>query len=275
MMNYSAITTDIRGSTFDNNRADLQGGVFWILPLDEGTFNISDSSFISNQAGSDGGVMAMNISDDYHNSLLAISGSTFDQNRAKARGGVFSSFIPYTHLVDNSSFTGNQAGTDGAVMYVGSHDSHVRISDGSIFNFNHANDKGGAISISGHGSRLEISNTTIFSNNTAIIGDDIIACDCDIKCNTTFIHHSYTDPSFSNCTIYGRNQVAPGPGPHPKPVMAIAVSIPIGFIAIVILLTTIMLVFLCFYAYQKRCLQKQYGVTKSDHPDFVPLMNDT
>ena len=99
MMNYSAITTDIRGSTFDNNRADLQGGVFWILPLDEGTFNISDSSFISNQAGRDGGVMAMNISDDYHNSLLAISGSTFDQNGAKARGGVFSSFIPYTHLL--------------------------------------------------------------------------------------------------------------------------------------------------------------------------------
>ena len=149
-------TINIRGSTFDNNRAGLQGGAFWTYPLDDGPFCISDSSFINNQAGSDGGVMAMNIEDnDYSkvHSQLVITGSTFDQNRAKVRGGVFSSFTPYTYAVENSYFTSNQAGTDGGVIYVGSSKSRVRISEGSTFDFNNATSRGGVISI--NESRLE------------------------------------------------------------------------------------------------------------------------
>ena len=85
-------TIDISGSTFDNNKAGLQGGVFWTVPLE--AFYISNSLFIKNQAGSDGGVTAMNIREYYNdeiNSELSISGSSFNQNKAKARGGVFSS----------------------------------------------------------------------------------------------------------------------------------------------------------------------------------------
>ena len=240
-----------------------------------GAFHISNSLLITkNQAGSDGGVIAMNIQEYYYsevNSQLVISGSTFEQNRARAQGGVFSSFTTYIYFVHNSSFTSNQAGTDGSVMYVGSNDSQVRISDGSTFDFNNATDRGGAISI--NGSRLEISNTTIFNDNLAAIGDDIIACNCDIFANTL---HSYTDTSFPNCTLYGRYEVTTTDSHPTKPtgyyIVAMAVSIPIAFVVILLLLTATVLACLCFCG---RCLVKQYGVRRSDHPDFVPLMNNT
>ena len=51
-------TIDISECIFDNNKADVEGGVFLIVPL--GAFHISNSLFIKNQAGSDGGVLVMN-----------------------------------------------------------------------------------------------------------------------------------------------------------------------------------------------------------------------
>ena len=83
-------------------------------------------------------------------------------------------------------------------MYVGGGNSDVRIIDGS-FGFNSATDRGGVISI--NKSRLEITNTTIFNNNFVVVGDDIIACNCDIS--TAFKLPNYTDPNFPNCTLYG------------------------------------------------------------------------
>ena len=276
-------TVDISESTFDNNKAGLQGGVFWTVPLE--AFYISNSLFIKNQAGSDGGVTTMIIRQDYYNdeinSELSISGSSFDQNKASARGGVFSSFTPYIYLVDNSSFTGNQAGTDGGVMYVGGGSSQVRITDGSTFSFNNATDRGGVILI--NRSRLEISNTTVFSDNFAVIGDDIIACNCVIS--TAFTLHSYTDPNFPNCTLYGYERYYVTtvtveyttdeslPSKSTEFVVAMAVSIPITFVVILLLLTATLLgAYLCF---RRRGLVKQYGVRRSDHSDFVPLMNNT
>ena len=263
-------TIDISGSTFNNNKAGLQGGVFWTVPLE--AFYISNSLFIKNQAGSDGGVTAMNIREYYSdeiNSELSISGSSFNQNKASARGGVFSSFTPYIYLVDNSSFTGNQAGTDGGVMYVGSNNSQVKISDGSTFGFNNATDRGGVISI--NGSSLEISNTTVFDNNFAVIGDDIIACNCVIS--TAFTLHSYTDPNFPNCTLYGHYEVTTADSLPTKPPAGYVVAMTaITFMILLLLTATLLGAYLCF---RRRCLVKQYGVRRSDHSDFVPLMNNT
>ena len=163
---------------------------------------------------------------------------------------------PRISLVNNNSFTSNQAGTDGGMIYVGGGSSQVRISDGSMFGYNNTTGRGGVISI--NESILEISNTTIFSDNIAGIGDDIIACNCDIKSNTAFIQYSYTDPSFPNCTIilYGHYQVttdSPGnPTTNSKPtpryyIVAMAISIPVGFVMILILLKAIIvLACLCF-----------------------------
>ena len=275
MMTYSDghvnATIHIRECIFDNNRADSQGGVFWTFPLE--AFYISDSLFIKNQAGSDGGV-AM-IDGDYEmNGQWIISVSLFDQNIANTRGGVFSTFVPCKYLVDNSSFTGNQAGTDGGVMYVGSGSSQVRITNGSMFSFNNATARGGVILI--NRSRLEISDTTLFNDNFAGIGDDIIACNCDII-PTAFTLHNYTDPNFPNCTLYGHYEVTTADSLPTKPpagyVVAMAVSIPIAFIVILLLLTATLLgACLCL---RRRSLLKQYGVRRSDHSDFVPLMNNT
>ena len=263
-------TIHISGCIFDNNRADLEGGVFWTIPFETFKIYINKSLFIKNQAGSDGGVLVMNSNFFEMEGQLIISGSSFDQNKASARGGVFSTFAPCTYLVNNSSFTDNQAGTDGGVMYVGGSNSQVTISDGSTFDFNNATDRGGVILI--NGSRLEISNTTVFNNNFAAIGDDIIACNCDIS-TAAFTLHSYTDPSFPNCILYGRYEVTTTDS-HPtnlKPteyVVAMAVSIPVGFV-ILLFLTATVFACLCFRR------RKQYGVRRSDHPDFVPLMNNT
>ena len=67
-------------------------------------------------------------------------------------------------------------------MYVGSSNSRVRISDGSKFDCNNATGRGGVISI--NESRLEISNATASAINIAAVGDDIIACNCDINSTT-------------------------------------------------------------------------------------------
>ena len=223
--------------TFDNNRAESESGVSWTTALGR-AFYISDSLFVKNQAGKDGGVLVMDTYFDKEGQLI-ITGSTFDQNKAGMCGDVFSTLAPCISLVNNSSFTSNQAGTDGGMIYVGGGSSQVRISDGSMFGYNNTTGRGGVISI--NESRLEISNTTVFSDNIAAIGDDIIACDCDIKSNTAFIQHSYTDPSFQNCTIYGHYQVT-----IDSPV-AMAISIPVGFVVILILLMAIIvLACLCF-----------------------------
>ena len=159
-------------------------------------------------------------------------------------------------------------------MYVGGSGSQLRIGDGSMFDYNNATDRGGVISI--NGSRLEISNTTTFDNNSAAVGDDIIACNCDISA-AAFMLYSYTDPSFPNCTLYGGYEVTTAdshPTTNSKPtgyVVAMAVSIPVGFV-LILLTVIIVLACLCF---RRRCLVKQYGVRRSDHPDFVPLINNT
>lgn len=179
------------------------------------------------------------------------------------------SFQVYIYLVDNSSFTGNQAGTDGGVMYVGSNNSQIKISDGSTFGFNNATDRGGVISI--NGSSLEISNTTVFNNNFAVIGDDIIACNCVIS--TAFTLHSYTDPNFPNCTLYGRYEVTTADSLPTKPPAGYVVAMTaITFMILLLLTATLLGAYLCF---RRRCLVKQYGVRRSDHSDFVPLMNNT
>ena len=54
-------TIDISGCIFDNNRTDLRGGVFWTVPLR--AFNVDNSLFINNHAGSDGGVMNVEMID--------------------------------------------------------------------------------------------------------------------------------------------------------------------------------------------------------------------
>ena len=266
---FDSDNVEISGSLFANNRAELQvGGVVWIDRL-KFNFYISNSTFVMNQAGTDGGVMHMINNELNEHSQLVINGSFFNSNKANTRGGVFSTFDPCSYLINNSSlFTNNQAGTDGGVMYVGSSNSQVKINNGSMFGYNNATGRGGVISI--NDSRLEISSTTTFINNLAAIGDDIIACNCDIS-TAAFMLHSYTDPSFPNCTLYGYHDATTGSGINVK-VVAMAVSIPVASIVIfVTLLTAIILVFMCF---RRKGFQRQYGVRRSDHPDFVPLVNN-
>ena len=130
--------------------------------------------------------------------------------------------------------------------------------------------------ISINGSKLEITNTTIFYDNFAGIGDDIFACNCNII-SAPFVLQSYTDPSFPYCNLYGHYEITTADSLRTKPtgyIVAMAVSVPIAFIMILLLLIAILLgAYMC--CRRQRCLVKQYGVRRSDHPDFVPLMNNT
>ena len=74
--------------TFDNNRAESESGVFWTTALGR-AFYISDSLFVKNEAGKDGGVLVMDTYFDKEGQLI-ITGSTFDQNKAGMCGDVFS-----------------------------------------------------------------------------------------------------------------------------------------------------------------------------------------
>ena len=89
------VTIDISECIFDNNRADVQGGVVWIFPLRAFHISASNSLFIKNQAGNDGGVLGIASGFETEGQLI-ISGSSFDQNKANTRGGVFSTFGPCT-----------------------------------------------------------------------------------------------------------------------------------------------------------------------------------
>ena len=245
---YSGIEVHIVGSTFENNSAGARGDVFSIFPI--GTFSVDNSSFINNHAGSYGGVLNMFANSKNYHSQLSVSESSFEYNRADLCGGVFSSFTPTSYLIDSSSFTGNLASRDGGVMYVESVNSEVRITDG-LFSVNSATDKGGVISI--NGSKVNI---TIL-NNSADVGDVILACNCDVSITSKLPY--YTDSHFPNCTIYGYRKhqgtttcTVPVSGPTiPAYIVATSLAIPTGGLLVIV---TVLTVTLLAYLYRKGLL---------------------
>lgn len=179
-------------SKFTHNSAVVgQGGA---ICTSIGIINFLNTNFSYNYAQDDAGVLSAS------GSVVKVSGSVFDQNKASDQGGVFyTNFRPSNYTISNSIFVNNQVGSDGGVIYVWRSGSRVRISESS-FGFNNAIGSGGVISI--NGSNLEMIEVVLF-NNSAELGEILSTCHSSISIvNTTTELIKVTDPTFPNCTFF-------------------------------------------------------------------------
>ncbi len=164
--NNSGATLDVTGSTFENNTAGTNGGAiynsFYNSASNSGSVNFSSNKFINNTAGESGGAI-------------------YTEKTADKNG--FSAAI----LVDNSSFSGNNAKNGGAIAH--SSNGAMQLKN-LTFENNKASKDGGALFID------NTSNTTIdnvaFNNNTAYQGGAIrstLGANVDVK-SSTFTNNS-------------------------------------------------------------------------------------
>ena len=122
-------------------------------------------------------------------STLLVQGSTFSGNRAQISGGVIFTILSSVAIsVEQSSFTTNQVGGDGGVLYMRSvgkiGSSRVTIRE-SMFSFNNAivTRRGGVIAITG--GQVDIEQTEIYNNKAEMEGVVYIsACISEVKVQT-------------------------------------------------------------------------------------------
>ena len=121
--------------------------------------------------------------------------------KRKSRGILTISYLlcfdPTNYTISSSSFTNNQAGGDGGVIFVGRASSKVKVTN-SIFSYNSATGRGGAIAITG--STLHINGASL-CKNTAKLGRVISACRSNVVITNPTIS-STPDPTNSFCTLY-------------------------------------------------------------------------
>lgn len=129
--------------------------------------------------------------------VIEVERSSFVSNSADSNGGVmYTGINPATYTVQLSSFLNNTAGGDGGAMFVGRANSRVSINRSSCGS-NSAINRGGAISIVG--SSLMISETNIH-NNSATLGAAISACNSAVDVSSDLV--SSIDDTAPVCTLY-------------------------------------------------------------------------
>ena len=173
----------------------LFGGVACI---NNSTISIVNSNFTENQAATHAGVLHI------ENSTLLIQGSNFSGNRAQRNGGViFTSLSSVAIAVEQSSFTYNQAGSDGGAIYMRSVGKSSKVSARwSTFGFNDATRRGGMIAVTG--GRVDIQESQ-FYNNTAESGGVVSACISEVKVQMTlWVMDDPTNPQL--CSFYNTGE---------------------------------------------------------------------
>ena len=259
---------EIRDSTFTSNRAMTDGGVICTY-AGMNRVSIYSGNFSHNRAEGNGGVMIIEpLANEGHGNkiitFLIQDSSYFDHNTAGSQGGVFAIFVRSEFLVGTSLFDGNQAGVEGGVMYVRDTNSSVSIMFDSQLSFNSAARRGGVISI--NGSTLFISNSHIF-NNSADVGAVISACKSDVSTFPPDILYQQNDPHFPNCVLYDVVENRPTTAvttPTVPPTsakhsngIAVAVAIPIGCLLLALIIAAVFV-----FAYWR-------GYIKCKKPDSV------
>ena len=156
----------ITDSKFFRNSALISGGVIDIYAANDSILNIASSDFISNSAGTNGGVIHSD------RAFVTISGgSKFEHNTALNNGGVITNCQGSLKIVDKCEFNHNKAYNNGGAIHA--YQGTISISKGNNFNKNIAHNDGGAIYA--FESFLNISRANIFDNNTANNGAAISA----------------------------------------------------------------------------------------------------
>jgi CSLREA domain-containing protein len=105
---YNSGNLTITNSTFEGNHATIDGGAIYNAGV---SLKITSTTFSNNTAGNNGGGIYNNAGDI----KSFISNSTFAVNTAEAFGGGVYNTIDGTLPIKNSTFSGNVAGTGGAI----------------------------------------------------------------------------------------------------------------------------------------------------------------
>ena len=191
--NIAMIEIIISNSSFNNNKASLNGGVLSLTYLSTNTI-MRNSIFCHNTAGSRGGVLSM-IGSGNSASILS---SNFSHNIATIYGGVASLIYGGDLLATNSSFDNNVADVNGGVFNCYSSGNITVI--GSYFVNNRADTGGGVVNIKNR-STLHISSSHFFKNVDIDLGAVVLAIDANVitihSCNFT-----------NNSAIYGGVMIA-------------------------------------------------------------------
>ena len=106
VLNLEQCNTTVTDSTFFNNSATYDGGVFYTL-VHTSSYNIFQSTFSHNTAGDDGGVIYLGQSGN----LAIIAASNFTSNSAADRGGVITLiastvYLFQSNVIDNTANKG-------------------------------------------------------------------------------------------------------------------------------------------------------------------------
>ncbi len=109
VVSSSSVTLGLHGLTLTNGNAGASGTGGAIY--NNGTVNVTGSTFTGNQASLRGGAIV-------NNGMLQVTNSTFTGNMATTRGGAIGS--SGTTTITGSTFTGNNGGTQGGAINKGS-----------------------------------------------------------------------------------------------------------------------------------------------------------
>ena len=161
-------TLTINNTVFNGNAAGDNGGAI-STHSDSVTITITDSEFTNNSAVDDGGAI-----ESYSGDLnLTISGTEFTGNTAGDDGGAIDNDADGTIVIEDSTFTDNEAGlTDGSGDggAINNESGTVTIT-GSEFT-NNTGDNGGAVYAEGEGD-VTIIDTTVTGNESDGIGSNL------------------------------------------------------------------------------------------------------
>lgn len=184
---YTTGTATIDG-TIKNNRA-FQGGAIYIDSLDltvitsetanissnsaknggaifitRGTFDANGTTFTSNNATENGGV----IVSGYNSAYLDLNGCTFNNNTSGSSGGAI--YARFEIIADGCTFESNEAGTSGGAIcvYDGSNNNAKTEVKDSTFISNISATRASAIDINGgESTTVTVSGSTFSGNNDA------------------------------------------------------------------------------------------------------------
>jgi predicted outer membrane repeat protein len=159
-------TYEVEGTTFSNNRANIEGGVLYVNGSDIGFTNCIISS---NSAVERGGAIASNYS-----SVVRVIGSQIISNSAEMDGGVIVMQYNCSATIDNSTFEDNSAGGNGGVVYV-QFFSDIEFTNGCSLVHNSATFLGGVVAAKNESSI--VAESCMFQSNSAMSGGVFYATD--------------------------------------------------------------------------------------------------
>lgn len=167
VMNATKVVISISNSTFNNNKANLYGGVLSLQGYHSNS-TIRNSTFCYNNANDRGGVISMSGSGN----SAVIASSNFSYNTATIYGGVISLMYGSSLCITNSFFENNFSGIVGGVLDCYTL-GHITVHK-SYFSNNAADIGGGVLNIK-NGSTFLVENSEFFNNTDTDLGAVIYA----------------------------------------------------------------------------------------------------